>query len=87
MAIIGTCKNCQWYRDEVCVNSDSEKCADFVLESYACEKWGPSETSTAPCFECLFHNAYSPKDDDRSIKEWCKDCRENEYDCFTKDSL
>ena len=34
------CSTCQWYADNgVCVNGDSEHCADFRSEDDGCEMW------------------------------------------------
>lgn len=37
-----TCENCHWRSDDfasVCVNGESENCADFVSEDDGCEEW------------------------------------------------
>ena len=35
-----TCNTCEWYTDtNVCVNSDSPLCADFVRSTYGCNLW------------------------------------------------
>ena len=36
---VGSCGNCKWWQDEVCVNGDSEHRADFRLSEETCEKW------------------------------------------------
>lgn len=35
------CKNCKWYvaYEGVCVNGESEKCADFTDKDFSCEKF------------------------------------------------
>lgn len=42
-----TCMTCKWCHDpeftSVCVNSDSEKCADFAFDDYWCELWEEDE--------------------------------------------
>lgn len=40
------CGNCMWLSDDftsVCVNDDSENCADFVGFEDCCEKWEASD--------------------------------------------
>ena len=40
------CGNCRWLSDgftSVCVNSDSEHCADFVMADDTCEHWKQKE--------------------------------------------
>ena len=34
-----TCENCKRCQDEVCVNSDSLLCADFVQPGFGCNKF------------------------------------------------
>ncbi|HZK28302.1 MAG TPA: hypothetical protein VFD00_12280 [Thermoclostridium sp.] len=34
-----TCKYCDWYHEEHCVNGDSEYCTYPVEEDYSCEWW------------------------------------------------
>lgn len=44
-----TCKNCEYHKYEdidrgfVCVNSDSDKCADWTPSNYGCEHWACKE--------------------------------------------
>ena len=33
------CKNCKWLKDEVCVNADSLKCADYPDVEMMCNEW------------------------------------------------
>ena len=33
------CKTCAYYQDEVCVNSDSPLCTEFVSADYGCILW------------------------------------------------
>lgn len=40
--MVKTCCTCKWYSDpfvSVCVNADSEHCADFVEPGETCEEW------------------------------------------------
>ena len=34
-----TCKTCDYYHEEHCVNYDSEQCTEPVSEDYSCEWW------------------------------------------------
>lgn len=38
-----TCKYCDWYHEEHCVNGDSEHCTYTVSEDYSCEWWEEKE--------------------------------------------
>jgi len=38
-----TCKTCAYYQDEVCVNSDSPLCTEFVSADYGCILWSEEE--------------------------------------------
>ncbi len=35
--LLNVCGNCKWEYDDVCCNSDSEFCADFVCSDNTCE--------------------------------------------------
>ena len=30
------CKNCKWYKEDICCNGDSPLCAEFVNDTYGC---------------------------------------------------
>ncbi len=33
------CKNCKWLQDEVCVNSSSLMCCEFMTDDESCDKF------------------------------------------------
>ena len=38
-----TCKYCDWWEEEHCVNEDSEHCREQVSEDFSCEWWEEEE--------------------------------------------
>lgn len=46
--IVEKCNNCKWYEadDYVCVNAESDHCADFVMPNEICMEWEQKEDET-----------------------------------------
>lgn len=63
------CQTCDWFTlpEYVCVNSESEYCADFVMPGEKCENWTPIDGNFTDKLNVVFDELYKCLDPDLTI--------------------
>lgn len=63
------CQNCDWFvlPEYVCVNGESERCADFVMPDEKCDNWASIDGDFTDKINVVFGEFYKCLDPDLTI--------------------